>query len=125
MLIASGLAFAPTPRAWAETAGPSNTVEEIVAGGASAVYGSDAVAGVINIITKKRYDGFEAQARTLVSEYGNGRQHELTLTADFYAAMAAKIEGPLFPSGKNGLGPFASGNYGFRRHTFNTTRLTP
>jgi outer membrane receptor protein involved in Fe transport len=33
---------------------------EILRDGASAVYGSDAVAGVINIITKKEFDGIEA-----------------------------------------------------------------
>ncbi len=33
---------------------------EIITGGASAVYGSDAVAGVINIITKKNFNGLEA-----------------------------------------------------------------
>lgn len=32
---------------------------EILRDGASAVYGSDAVAGVINIITKKEFDGFQ------------------------------------------------------------------
>jgi iron complex outermembrane receptor protein len=36
---------------------------EVVADGASAVYGSDAVAGVINIILKKNYDGFRVKAR--------------------------------------------------------------
>ena len=34
---------------------------EILKGGASAIYGSDAVAGVVNIITRRNYDGFEAQ----------------------------------------------------------------
>jgi iron complex outermembrane recepter protein len=33
---------------------------EVLADGASSVYGSDAVAGVINFITRKNYDGFEA-----------------------------------------------------------------
>jgi iron complex outermembrane receptor protein len=33
---------------------------EVLAEGASSVYGSDAVAGVINFITRKRYDGFMA-----------------------------------------------------------------
>ena len=33
---------------------------EVLADGASSVYGSDAVAGVINFVTRKRYDGFEA-----------------------------------------------------------------
>ena len=32
---------------------------EIVADGASAIYGSDAVAGVVNIILKRNYDGFD------------------------------------------------------------------
>jgi outer membrane receptor protein involved in Fe transport len=35
---------------------------EILQDGASAVYGSDAISGVINIITVKRYDGAEANA---------------------------------------------------------------
>ncbi|MES2603366.1 MAG: TonB-dependent receptor, partial [Pseudomonadota bacterium] len=33
---------------------------EIMTGGASAIYGADAVAGVINIITKQNFEGFEA-----------------------------------------------------------------
>ena len=38
---------------------PSTIVEriEVLTGGASAIYGSDAVAGVVNIITKKNYEG--------------------------------------------------------------------
>ena len=35
---------------------------EILKDGASSIYGSDAVAGVINIITKKDFDGFEMRA---------------------------------------------------------------
>lgn len=36
---------------------------EIVADGASAIYGSDAVAGVVNFITRKRVSGLEANVR--------------------------------------------------------------
>lgn len=36
---------------------------EVVADGASAVYGSDAVSGVVNIITRRGFDGVEANAR--------------------------------------------------------------
>jgi iron complex outermembrane receptor protein len=32
---------------------------EVLKGGASAIYGSDAVAGVVNIITRKQFNGFE------------------------------------------------------------------
>jgi iron complex outermembrane receptor protein len=36
---------------------------EVLADGASSIYGSDAVAGVINFITRKSYNGFEAQGQ--------------------------------------------------------------
>jgi iron complex outermembrane receptor protein len=36
---------------------------EVIADGASAVYGSDAVAGVVNVILKKNYDGLRFSAR--------------------------------------------------------------
>jgi iron complex outermembrane receptor protein len=36
---------------------------EVLAEGASSVYGSDAVAGVINFITRRRYDGIEARGQ--------------------------------------------------------------
>jgi iron complex outermembrane receptor protein len=36
---------------------------EVLADGASSVYGSDAVAGVINFITRRNYDGFEISAQ--------------------------------------------------------------
>ncbi|WP_417317211.1 TonB-dependent receptor plug domain-containing protein [Emcibacter sp.] len=41
---------------------PSLAIErvEIVADGASSIYGSDAIAGVVNFITRKRYSGVEA-----------------------------------------------------------------
>ena len=40
---------------------PTSIVErvEILRDGASAIYGSDAIAGVINIITRKDFDGME------------------------------------------------------------------
>ena len=40
---------------------PARLIErvDVVTGGASAVYGSDAVAGVVNFITKKDFEGIE------------------------------------------------------------------
>lgn len=35
---------------------------EVLTGGASALYGSDAVAGVVNVITRRSFEGIEAQA---------------------------------------------------------------
>jgi iron complex outermembrane receptor protein len=45
---------------------PTNMIDrvEVLADGASAVYGSDAVAGVVNVITKRDFDGFELSLGT-------------------------------------------------------------
>ncbi|MGA6182208.1 TonB-dependent receptor [Stenotrophomonas sp. NPDC077421] len=45
---------------------------EILAGGASAVYGSDAIAGVVNIILKRHYDGVGINVRAGTTEQGGG-----------------------------------------------------
>lgn len=45
---------------------------EVVTGGASAVYGSDAIAGVINFILKDDFEGVELTGQTSVSESGTG-----------------------------------------------------
>lgn len=49
--------------------------------GASAVYGSDAVAGVVNFITRKDYQGVEAFARYGTVTNGSLREHQAGLTA--------------------------------------------
>ncbi|KRG78566.1 TonB-dependent receptor [Stenotrophomonas ginsengisoli] len=43
---------------------------EILKDGASAIYGSDAIGGVVNVITRKRFDGAEAQV--YVGQYDDG-----------------------------------------------------
>lgn len=43
---------------------------EVVTGGASAVYGSDAVTGVVNIITRDNLEGVELEVKGSRSEYG-------------------------------------------------------
>jgi iron complex outermembrane receptor protein len=45
---------------------------DVVTDGASAIYGSDAVAGVVNIILKKNYDGAETSASTGIATEGGG-----------------------------------------------------
>ena len=44
---------------------------DVVTGGESAVYGSDAVAGVVNFILKKDYDGFRIRGQAGESTYGD------------------------------------------------------
>src|SRR5690606_17983421 len=44
---------------------------EVVADGASAIYGSDAVAGVVNLIPRRSLDGVEVYARGAMAEAGD------------------------------------------------------
>ena len=54
---------------------------EIVADGASAIYGADAVAGVVNIRLKRNYDGLAAKARVGASTKGGNLQQQYGLLA--------------------------------------------
>jgi outer membrane receptor protein involved in Fe transport len=46
---------------------------DIVTGGVSAVYGSDAISGVVNFITDKNFNGVKAFAQGGLSEYADGK----------------------------------------------------
>jgi len=50
---------------------------DVVTGGVSAVYGSDAVSGVVNFITDTKFTGFKAQAQAGISQYGDDAQQEI------------------------------------------------
>ena len=54
---------------------------EVVADGASAIYGSDAVGGVVNVILKRDYDGVETRARIGGSPDGGNFQQQYSLLA--------------------------------------------
>lgn len=45
---------------------------DIVTGGASAVYGSDAVTGVVNYVLDKKFTGLKLQAQSGISQQGDG-----------------------------------------------------
>ncbi|HLT91809.1 MAG TPA: TonB-dependent receptor [Woeseiaceae bacterium] len=54
---------------------------EVVNGGASAAYGSDAVSGVVNFILNKDFEGFEFTAEYGETTYGDGENRKFTATA--------------------------------------------
>ncbi|HWW73105.1 MAG TPA: TonB-dependent receptor, partial [Duganella sp.] len=61
---------------------PSAIVDriEILSGGASAVYGSDAIAGVVNIILKKQADGYDINLKAGGTSRGGGGDKRLQFT---------------------------------------------
>src|SRR5882672_5507207 len=76
---------------------PARLVErvEVVTGGASAVYGADAVAGVVNFITKKDYEGIEFEAQTGFNYHNNDSAYPQSLAADagFTSPSGASTDG--------------------------------
>ncbi len=54
---------------------------EVLTGGASAVYGSDAVTGVVNFILRDDYEGVNMDARVGISGQGDGETASLQITA--------------------------------------------
>ena len=53
---------------------------EVVTGGASSAYGSDAVSGVVNFILDKKYTGLKGEYEYGVTTYGDGANHKVSLT---------------------------------------------
>ena len=53
---------------------------EILKDGASSIYGSDAVGGVVNIITRDRYDGITFETEDNATQRGPGSSYDVALT---------------------------------------------
>lgn len=72
---------------------------DVLRDGASSTYGADAIAGVVNIITKKEIKGITGRAEAGISSRGDAGQQRLSLTAGF-----GDLE-------ENGLNAYISGFY--------------
>ncbi|BAI99044.1 hypothetical protein Sj15T_10420 [Sphingobium sp. TA15] len=88
---------------------------EIVADGASALYGSDAVGGVANILIKRDYDGLEASFRFGAATDGGNVQQQYTLvggrkwsSGGFIAAYSYEHDTPILARQRS----YASGLFG-------------
>ncbi len=53
---------------------------DVVTGGASAAYGSDAVSGVVNFILNTKFEGLKADAQTGISNYGDNLNYRMAVT---------------------------------------------
>ena len=67
---------------------PSTVIEriEVLKDGASAVYGSDAVGGVVNVITRTDLDGIELESYQGISGHGDGVAIDLAFTTGIRSA---------------------------------------
>ena len=61
---------------------PTSFIErvDVVRDGASTIYGSDAIAGVINFITKKNFEGVEVNAQYDITGKGDGETSKFSIT---------------------------------------------
>jgi outer membrane receptor protein involved in Fe transport len=79
---------------------------DVVTGGASASWGSDAVAGVVNFITDKKFEGFKANLQGGISTYGDnaGGTFQMAAGTSFLGGRGhAEIAGEF--SHQDGVGP--------------------
>jgi len=60
---------------------PSQLVQnvEVITGGASATYGSDAIAGVVNFILRDDFEGFEVSAQMGQTDRGDGNSESVSI----------------------------------------------
>jgi iron complex outermembrane recepter protein len=89
LVLIDGHRMAPYPigddgqRSFVDTSNiPFDSIEriEVVKDGASAVYGSDAIAGVVNVILKKSFQGITASADAGTSVHGDGNTYHVSTT---------------------------------------------
>ena len=62
---------------------PTDLVErvDVLTGSASAVYGADAVSGVVNFVLKHDFEGLSARVQQGISQRGDGANHFASITA--------------------------------------------
>ena len=60
---------------------PTDLIErvDVISGGASAVYGADAVSGVVNFIMKKDFEGLSVRPQVGISQRGDGKTQYLSV----------------------------------------------
>lgn len=99
---------------------PADLVErvDVVTGGNSAIYGSDAIAGVVNFVLRRDFEGLQVRGQGGISHYGDAGAYFASVTAgqnfaDGRGNVAVNLEyarqNEFFASGR----PYLSGNDAF------------
>jgi iron complex outermembrane receptor protein len=102
---------------------------EVVADGASAIYGSDAVAGVVNLIPRRNLDGGEMTARYGISDDGAYTEYQLGAALgkvwDSGQVMVAYEHVRRSNLSGDDRGFFTSNQTGFGGNDYRVTRCAP
>ena len=69
---------------------------EILRDGASAVYGSDAITGVVNVILKKEFEGIEASLSSGATSEGDGENYTFSMTMGTASERGSLVAGAEF-----------------------------
>ncbi|HWU87854.1 MAG TPA: TonB-dependent receptor [Kofleriaceae bacterium] len=85
---------------------------EVLKDGASAVYGSDAIGGVVNIITRQDFNGSEAALYTGGSQRGDGFTYDMS----FVTGHSSKKGNVIFSGGWQSQRPVFAGDRGFSEY---------
>ncbi len=95
---------------------PTAAIErvEVLKDGASAVYGSDAISGVVNIITRTDYDATEMSGFTGISQRGDGRVFDVSFTTGKYTDRISV----LFSAGYFTTSPVWAGDRDYSKYDY-------
>ena len=98
---------------------------EISTGGASTAYGADAIAGVVNFITKKNFEGVQVDSRYGDSDQGGGENTYIALTVG--GNFAENRGNAVFSASYNDIGgilgsqrKYVTDRWGFVANTLDT-----
>ncbi|MEO6376678.1 MAG: TonB-dependent receptor, partial [Caulobacteraceae bacterium] len=89
---------------------------EVVTGGASAQWGSDAVAGVVNLILKKNFEGLQAEAQLGQAEAGDDRRYRFGLLYGTKLSERAHLEVAFDYDRSLGVGDVYSRDWGSKAY---------
>jgi outer membrane receptor protein involved in Fe transport len=100
---------------------PSSIIErvEVLTGGASAIYGSDAISGVVNVVLRENFDGNTARLQVGTTQEGGGDNYAFEITGgrtgDRWSAVWAlqsSYDEPVFASQRDFLSDTRNGPLG-------------
>ena len=82
---------------------------DVVTGGASAAYGSDAVSGVVNFVLDTKFEGLKASAQTGISGYGDNLNYKTAITGGMsFLGDKLHVVGSILDYKSNGVTAAAS-----------------